>query len=91
VGTAGKGVEVIEGITGIVVGVLGRVGTVVSVSGTAVCVGATELLPPMASVRIICGATQVALSPEGDPFARTVRINLTLCPERGLRSISTGS
>ena len=40
--------------------------------------------------RVICGATHRALSFLGEPLAVTSRINLTLFPAKGLRSISIG-
>jgi len=77
VGIAGTGVNVFVGITGMGVGVFVGTGTNVPVIGISVGVGTTDISPPIAVVRNIWAATQVARSFVGAPFASTVRMNLT--------------
>ena len=88
------GVEVAVGVkVGVLVGVKVGVGVKVAVGvsvnvavGTRVNVDVGGIVPN----RVICGANHSALSWWGEPLAETSRMNLTLFPAKGLRSMSTG-
>ena len=72
---------------GVKVGEEVKVGVGVNVAvGTGVKVEVGGIVPS----RVICGANHRALSWLGEPLAVTNRMNLTLFPANGLRSMSTG-
>ena len=96
------GVEVAVGVkVGVLVGV--KVGVFVGVKvgeGVKVAVGVCVKVAVGIGVdvevggivpnRVICGANHRTLSWLGEPLAVTSRMNLTLFPAKGLRSMSTG-
>ncbi len=70
-----------------VAGAVVFVGVALAAGGVSVTVG-VALGTTTEDALKICGATQIARSPAGEPVESRVRMNFTSCPTNALRSIS---
>ena len=90
--TGGNVAVRVGGGVGVSVAVAGTGTTVCVDPGTVVADGVADAgtvgTDGSAPLRTMAGATHIARSPVGEPFALTLKMNLTFFPASGLKSIS---